>query len=416
MIIVTALSLVSCEKNDIDTGTTSSADTAEKKSQVTVGEDGFIIIDGKKTDIYVGNEKVNVTYFFNGEKITISVPKYQAPSFFKPENIYASLTDYVSGFNGWYSDVSCKTPFDFGSKISGDVKICADWKINYTKAFTKVTEQAYSASSYGNASCFGTTNCFNSAWARYLKDDKGYYKGAAGIANYLKNVFTYDEETDTVSLNTSSGLHNISKQYNNTLINFSSAYSSYLEYCIRNEVELDTEIANQVEYAKKYFMQIDENAEGFHDHFAGTFTGPSDALQIMAMASLLGFKYDEETKDRYDILLKLTYENLDTNFWNATANYVEPFYQLCVDYDWFDKSKLPDYSESVVFTNADIIRGYGYKINMKEVNKVAFDNWLLGILKNGTVSASDRKAYLFMQSFEAGADVLGVYSPVRALI
>ena len=36
---------------------------------------------------------------------------------------------------------------------------------------------------FGNASCSSTSACFGSVYYRVLKDDHGYYKGAASIEN-----------------------------------------------------------------------------------------------------------------------------------------------------------------------------------------------------------------------------------------
>ena len=82
----------------------------------------------------------------------------------------------------------------------------------------------------------------------------------------------------------------------------------------------------------------DNTAEGYHTYTAsGAFTYPSMGIAVVAMGSLME-QYDTA---RYDMLIKDAYDHVDANFWNS-GMYLDPFYQLCAKYDWFDTSKLPE--------------------------------------------------------------------------
>ena len=109
---------------------------------------------------------------------------------------------------------------------------------------------------FGKASCFGTGACFGSVYFRVLTDDHGYYDGAASIANYLKGVFVKGED-GKVTVSENSSLYKISYTDALTVINFSSAFSSYQEYIIRNGLEMPEDIAEQKALAIEYFNTVD---------------------------------------------------------------------------------------------------------------------------------------------------------------
>ena len=377
-------------------------------SVVAIDKDGYWTIDGVSTGVYAGSsDKVAVAFDLgNGVTQNVTIPKGERVYFFLPEMPCAQ-------FLNWYTDEARTSYYNFNNTVTAPLTLYAGWDIDYT-ALTAKIDTLWHESNYGKASCFGTSACFGSTWARYLKEDKGFYQGALGIANYLKDVFTYNEETDTASVNESSQLFKISYGYGLTLINFASAYSSYAEACLRNkDIDIDADIAKQVTYAKKYFMAVDDKAEGFHTHAGSGLTYPSLAVNMVAMGSLLGFATDTETKARYDALIKVTYKNIDNDFWNSPM-YLTPFYQLCVGYEWFDKT--PDYTEATRFTTAQIIEGYGYGVDMEKVNPEAYRAWLFSVLADGKVDTSERKALVYKAAKDAGAKVLGVYSPERALV
>ena len=194
---------------------------------------------------------------------------------------------------------------------------------------------------FGSASCFGTAACFGSVYFRVLRDDHNYYKGARTIENYLKNTFI--EEDGTVSVNPSSQLRSISYTDALTVINFASAFSSYEEYVLRNNLTLSDELAEQKELAIQYFETVNDKAEGYHTHSSsGAYTYPSMAVATVAMGSLMG----QSDTDRFDQLIRDAYDHLDANFWNS-GMYLDPFYQLCAKYDWYgaptvEESSLTD--------------------------------------------------------------------------
>lgn len=377
-------------------------------SVVAIDKDGYWTIDGVSTGVYAGSsDKVAVAFDLgNGVTQNVTIPKGERVYFFLPEMPYAE-------FINWYTDEAKTTSFNFNTPVTENLTLYAGWKVDYDAMEWAKINEVWRSASYGKANCFGTSACFGSTWARYLKDDKDFYQGALGIANYLKDVFTYNEEVDTVSVNESSQLFKISYGYGLTLINFASAYSSYAEACLRKDTAIDADIAKQVTYAKKYFMTVDDKAEGFHTHAGSGLTYPSLAVNVVAMGSLLGFATDTETKARYDALIKVTYENIDNAFWNSPM-YLTPFYHLCARYSWFDKT--PDFTKQTRFTSAEIIDACAYAVDPERVNPEAYRAWLYGILEDGKVDATERKALIYKAAKDAGAKILGVYSPERALV
>ena len=217
-----------------------------------IGDDGYWYIGSTCTNIYAGSaEKVTVTYVdFYGEN-NVSVPMGSKASYYVPESSIAS-------FVNWYSDESCTEVFDFNAEITEDTTIYSKWE--YEQTFITVGELIKNVS-FGKASCFGTSACFGSVYYRVLTDDHSYYDGAAGIASYLKDVFVEDE-SGNVTVNTSSSLRRISYTDALTVINFASAFSSYQQYVLRNDLEMATDIAAQKELddVKKQIQQEKEEA------------------------------------------------------------------------------------------------------------------------------------------------------------
>lgn len=371
---------------------------------VTVNAEGYWCLNGCSTGIYAGSDEVRtVTFDFGtGKTETVTVSYGGTVNYFVPETPYAA-------FRNWYTDENCTKYYNFNDKVTENLTLYAGWDVDMAGIY----ELVYGVSSYGNANCFGTDRCFGSSWARYLENDKNYYQGARGIANYLKGVFTYDEATGAVSVNEACVLFRISYGYGLTLINFASAYSSYAEAILRKGETIPEEIATQIDYAKKYFLAFDEKDESVHQHAGGGLTFPSLAVNTVAMGSLLGFATDAETSAKYDAVIKATYENLDSNFWTPDK-YLTPFYQLCVGYDWFNRT--PDFSEKEAFTTNDVIEAYCYKVDLAAVSEAKLRAWLLGTVADGTIDQAERRAFVYMQAYYAGARVLGIYSPERCLV
>lgn len=264
--------------------------------------------------------------------------------------------------------------------------------------------------SFGSASCFGTNACFGSCRIRVLTDDHGYYNGAAGIANYLKGVFVEDENGN-VSINMSSSIGRISYTDALTLINFASAFSSYNEYIIRNNLTMPADIASQKELAIKYFNTVDYKAEGYHKHTGGGgLSFPSLAVGVVALGSLM----EQSDTARFDTLIKDAYENVDEGFWDANK-YLEPMYQLCVKYSWFDKTKLPKVE---TLTNSNILNYYAYGINVAKEYPELWNTWVKSALADNAINAAEAKAFAYHYAYQlTGGDIeLGIYGSSRAIV
>lgn len=261
---------------------------------------------------------------------------------------------------------------------------------------------------FGSASCFGTTACFGSVYFRVLKDDHNYYNGAKSIENYLKNTFV--EEDGTVSVNPSSQLRKISYTDALTVINFASAFSSYEEYILRNDLTLSDELAEQKNLAIKYFNTVDDKAEGYHTHSSsGAYTYPSMAVAVVAMGSLMG----QSNTDRFDQLIHDAYENVDASFYNS-GMYLEPFYQLCAKYDWYETPAVQDES----LTDSAVLKYYAYGIDLEEEYPDLWDAYVETALEDDTLSTAEAKAFAYHYAYQfTDGDVnLGIYGDSRDIV
>lgn len=263
---------------------------------------------------------------------------------------------------------------------------------------------------FGRASCFGTDACFGSVRVRVLTDDRKYYDGAAGIANYLKGVFVEDKDGN-VSINMSSSLGRISYTNALTIINFASAFSSYNEYIIRNNLTMPADIAAQKELAIKFFNTVDYKADGYNTHTGGGgLTFPSLAVGVVALGSLM----EQSDTARFDTLIKAAYDNVDTGFWTS-GKYLDPMYQLCAKYSWFDKTKLP---EVTTLTDTNILNYYAYGINVAKDYPELWSAWVSDALSDNKLDAAEAKAFTYHYAYQiSGGDVeLGIYGSSRAIV
>lgn len=263
---------------------------------------------------------------------------------------------------------------------------------------------------FGRASCFGTDACFGSVRVRVLTDDHKYYDGAAGIANYLKGVFVEDKDGN-VSINMSSSLGRISYTNALTIINFASAFSSYNEYIIRNNLTMPADIAAQKELAIKFFNTVDYKADGYNTHTGGGgLTFPSLAVGVVALGSLM----EQSDTARFDTLIKAAYDNVDTGFWTS-GKYLDPMYQLCAKYSWFDKTKLP---EVTTLTDTNILNYYAYGINVAKDYPELWSAWVSDALSDNKLDAAEAKAFAYHYAYQiSGGDVeLGIYGSSRAIV
>ncbi len=261
---------------------------------------------------------------------------------------------------------------------------------------------------FGSASCFGTAACFGSVYFRVLRDDHNYYNGAQSIENYLKNTFV--EEDGTVSVNPSSQLRKISYTDALTVINFASAFSSYEEYILRNNRTLSDELAKQKELAIKYFNTVDDTAEGYHTHSSsGAYTYPSMAVAVVAMGSLMG----QSNTDRFDRLIHDAYNNVDASFYNS-GMYLEPFYQLCAKYDWYETPAVQDES----LTDSAVLKYYAYGIDLEEEYPDLWDAYVETALEGDTLSTAEAKAFAYHYAYQfTDGDVnLGIYGDSRDIV
>ncbi len=281
------------------------------------------------------------------------------------------------------------------------------------ETFKKVAELTKNVA-FGRANCQGTTNCFGSVYWRVLADDHKFYDGAAGIANYLKGVFTEDANGN-VSVNMNSALGGVSYTDALTMINFASAFSSYNEYIIRNNQTMPADIAAQRELAIKYFNTVDYTASGYHDRTGGAgLTYPSRAVAVVAMGALL----EQMDTARYDTLIKNAYDNVKSDFWDANT-YLQPFYQLCAKYDWYDMSSIEDsVSAETALDTADVLRYYAYGIDLENDYPALWDAFEETALSDNALDASEAKAFAYHYAYQlSDGDVyLGVYGSSRNIV
>lgn len=370
----------------------------------TIGEDGYWYIGDVCTNIYAGSaQKVTVTFReFAGLRVA-AVAKGSRVGYYVPENC-------VADFVNWYADEACTELFDFNAEITVDTTVYSKWEYNET---FRTVGALLANTSFGKASCFGTSACFGSVYFRVLADAHDYYDGAAGIANYLKGVFVEDDN-GTVSVNPSSSLRGISYTDALTVINFSSAFSSYQEYILRNDLTMPEELAQQKELAIRYFNTVDDTAEGYHTHTGGGLTFPSMAVAVVALGSLM----DQTETERFDTLIQAAYENVDDAFWNSIM-YLQPFYQLCAKYDWYDLSAVTEELSALeVLTDANILKYYGYGIDLAGDYAELWNAWEDNALSDGVLSVSEAKAFAYHYAYQlTGGDVsLGIYGGSRAIV
>lgn len=370
----------------------------------TIGEDGYWYINGENTGIYAGKtDKVTVTFKELDSEAKFEIAAGSKVNYYVPNSPIAT-------FENWYSDEACTKAFNFNAKIEEDTVIYSKWILDETFATVAALTKS---TSFSNASCFGTTACFGSVYVRVLADDHKYYNGAAGIANYLKNVFV---ETDgVVSVNMSSSLGRISYTNAMTVINFASAFSSYEQYILRNDKEIPSDIAAQKELAIKYFNTVDNTASGYHKYTGGGgLSFPSMGVAVVALGSLM----EQQDTERFETLLKDAYENADAGFWNS-GMYLDPFYQLCAHYDWYDVSaKKTALAGLTSLTTANVLSYYGYGINVAEEAPELWEAFVESALSDNALNASEAKAFAYHYAYQlTGGDVwLGVYGSSHSVV
>ncbi|MGN1143543.1 MAG: DUF4430 domain-containing protein [Anaerovoracaceae bacterium] len=279
----------------------------------------------------------------------------------------------------------------------------------------QTVSQLIKDTSFGKASCFGTSACFGSVYFRVLADDHSYYDGAAGIANYLKGVFIEDEN-GTVSVNPSSSLRGISYTDALTSINFASAFSSYEEYILRNDLTMPEDLSQQKSLAIKYFNTVDNTADGYHTHTGGGLTFPSMGVAVVALGSLTG-QYETE---RFETLIKDAYTNVDDAFWNS-GMYLQPFYQLCAKYDWYAEGLNAIKDELVSKESlevSDVLKYYGYGIDLAKDYADLWQTFAKTALSDNTLDANEAKAFAYHYAYQlTEGDVwLGVYGSSRDIV
>ena len=371
----------------------------------TIGEDGYWYIGEENTGIYAGTtETVDVTFKGLGSDNTVTVTKGSLVNYYVP-------TNPVADFVNWYADEACTVGFDFNAPIIENTTIYSKWE--YEEQFKTVAALTKNVS-FGRANCFGTTVCFNSVYVRVLADDYKYYDGASSIANYLKGVFV--EKDGVVYVNMSSSLASISYCDALTIINFSSAFSSYEQYILRNNMEMPEALATQKALAIKYFETVDHTAEGYNTSInTGGFTFPSMAHAVVALGSLMG----QQDTERFDTLIKAAHDNYDGAYWNATADYTTPFNQLCAHYDWYDMSALEAEVKGLTsLTDAQVLKYYGYGIDLAGDYAELWQAWADDALSDNALDASEAKAFAYHYAYQlTGGNVwLGVYGSSHSIV
>ena len=371
----------------------------------TIGEDGYWYIGEENTGIYAGTtETVNVTFQGLGSDNTVTVTKGSRVNYYVPTNLAAT-------FVNWYADEDCTTAFDFNTPITTDTTIYSKWEPN--EQYKTVAELTQSVS-FGKASCFGTGACFGSVYVRVLTEDYDYYNGAAGIANYLKGVFV---ETDgVVSVAASSGLKNVSYRCDSlTIINFASAFSSYEQYILRNDMEMPADIAAQKALAIKYFETVDNTTEGYNTPVnAGGYTFPSMAHAVVALGSLM----EQQETERFDTLIKAAYENYNAAYWDQSG-YNQAFYQLCAHFDWYDMSALEtEVAALTSLTDAQVLKYYGYGIDLAGDYADLWNAYAENALSDHALTSSEAKAFAYHYAYQlTGGNVwLGVYGSSHNIV
>lgn len=369
-----------------------------------IGDDGYWYIGDECTYIYAGTpEVVTVTFVEIGGNNDVKVSVGSKVESYEPACSIAT-------FLGWYADEACTEVFDFDTVITENTTVYSKWEFEET--FQTVGTLMESVS-FGKASCFGTSACFGSVYYRVLVDAHDYYDGAAGIANYLKGVFVEDEN-GVVSVNTSSSLRRISYTDALTVINFSSAFSSYNEYIIRNGLEMPEDIAAQKELAIKYFNTVDYTVDGYNTHTGSGMTFPSMAVAVVAMGDLM----EQTETERYDTLIKAAYENIDASFYNS-GMYLQPFYQLCAKYDWYDMTSIEaEVAALTSLTDANVLKYYGYGIDLANDYADLWDAWEQNALSDNALTAAEAKAFAYHYAYQLtdGEAHLGVYGNSRAIV
>lgn len=371
----------------------------------TIGEDGYWYIGEENTGIYAGTtETVDVTFKGLGSDNTVTVTKGSLVNYYVP-------TNPVADFVNWYADETCTVGFDFNTPITENTTIYSKWE--YDAQYKTVAELTKSVN-FGRANCFGTNACFGSVYVRVLADDHNYYAGAAGIANYLKGVFV--EKDGVVSVAASSGLKNVSYRSDPlTVINFSSAFSSYEQYILRNNMEMPADIAVQKALAIKYFETVDYTAEGYNTpNNAGGYTFPSMAHAVVALGSLM----EQQKTERFETLIKAAYENYNAAYWDQSG-YNQAFYQLCAHYDWYDKSKLEEEVTALTaLTDAQVLKYYGYGIDLASDYAELWQAWADDALSDNALDASEAKAFAYHYAYQlTGGNVwLGIYGSSHSIV
>lgn len=378
----------------------------------TVGEDGYWYIGEENTGIYAGTtETVKVTFRGLGNDNTVTVTKGSLVNYYVPTNLAA---DFVN----WYADEDCTVAFDFNTPITADTTIYSKWE--YNAQFKTVAELTDSVS-FGSANCVGTTNCFSSVYVRVLTDDHGYYNGAANVRNYwgrdlLAGVFVEDGEGN-VSVNTSSTLWGMSYRCAPlTIINFATAFSSYQEYVLRNGNTLDSDMAKQKELAIRYFETVDNTMDGYHTKVSpGGYTYPSLAHAVVMLGSLM----EQQETARFATLIKEAYDNYDSSYWNATADYTTPFNQLCAHFDWYDMSALEtEVAALTSLTDANVLKYYGYGIDLAGDYAELWNAYAENALSDNALTSSEAKAFAYHYAYQlTGGNVwLGVYGSSHSIV
>lgn len=377
----------------------------------TIGEDGYWYIGEENTGIYAGTtETVDVTFKGLGSDNTFTVTKGSLVNYYVP-------TNPVADFVNWYADEACTVGFDFNTPITENTTIYSKWE--YEEQFKTVAALTKSVD-FGSANVLGTGNCFSSVYVRVLADDHGYYNGTAGVRNYygrdlLDNVFVEDA-AGNVSVNTSSALWGMSYRCAPlTIINFSSAFSSYQEYVLRSGNTLDAKMTKQKELAIRYFETVDNTMDGYHTKVSpGGYTFPSLAHAVVALGSLM----EQQETERFATLIKAAYDNYDANYWDQSG-YNQSFYQLCAHFDWYDMSALEaEVAALTSLTDAQVLKYYGYGIDLAGDYAELWQAWADDALSDNALDASEAKAFAYHYAYQLtdGNVWLGIYGSSHSIV
>lgn len=378
-----------------------------------IGEDGYWYIGETNTGVYAGTkEAVTVTFNSVTGNQYVSTTKGAKVNFWMPYSPYAD-------FAGWFTDEACTIAYNFNNTVTSDITLYAKWNFHKELLEEGALRQAIgdlmASMNFGRAACRSTTACFSSVHYRVLKDDHKYYDGAADIANFFKGVF---EEGDDgkVTVSATSSLRRASYTPSLTVINFASAFSSYEQYILRNDLEMPEDIAAQKKLAIKYFETVDNTVADYHTHQVGDYGMQQLSMGVAVVA--LGSLMEQQDTARFETLAKDAYEHVDAAFWNS-GMYLTPFYQLCAHYDWYDLSAMKEeLANSESLTAINVRNYYAYGIDVAKEVPELWQAFVEGALIDGTLNKDEAKAFAYHYAYQEtkGDCWLGVYGSTHGIV